>query len=169
MTITKKFAEESQVVLGVVPVDLATAANDGDWVSLKGYSRCTIIFIKGIGTAGEDPILSLQQATDVAGTGAKDLLFTVIHKKQATDITTIGTFTKTTQTAAASHTDAASAELQAVWMVEVDADSLDASNDFDVLRARVADVGAGAQIGAIVYVLHGTRHPQLTPESAIVD
>ena len=33
------FAEQAQIVAGFVPVNLATAANAGDWVSMKGFSR----------------------------------------------------------------------------------------------------------------------------------
>ena len=77
-----KFPEISQLVNGFVPVDMSAGANNGDWVSLKSYGKVGILFTKAAGTAGDDPTLTLKQATLVDGTGSKDLLFTDIWKKQ---------------------------------------------------------------------------------------
>ena len=165
-----KFAETHQVVSGVVPVDLSTAANDGDWVSLKGYGKLIVIMFKAVGTAGDDPTVAFQQATAVAGTGAKDLTkITEVWKKQGTVLTATGTYTKATQTAAASYVDLTSAELAAIYIFEIDAEELDADNDFDCVRARIADVGTNAQLGSILYILADPRYPEATVDSAIAD
>jgi hypothetical protein len=163
-----RLIEQMQIVAGVIPVDLQTAANDGDWVSLKNYNHLTVVFFKAIGTAGDDPTLTLEQATAVAGTGAKALTFTTIHVKQGTQ-TGIGTFTKVTQAAAATYTHTDAAENQAIWVVEFDAPDLDVENGFDCVRARVADVGGNAQLGCILYLLSEPRYSQAILPSAIVD
>lgn len=164
------FAEQVQVVSGFVPVNMATAANDGDWVSMKGYERCSIVFFKAAGTAGDDPTITLEQATAVAGTGAKNLVaIDKVYVKQDTALTTVGTFTVTTQTAAATYTDATSAEDQAIWVIDVQAEDLDRDNDFDCIRARVADVGTNAQIGCVLYLMWPARYGQQALPSAIVD
>lgn len=167
---TIKLSENSQIVSAFVPVNMATAANDGDWVSLRGFNKLLILLFKGIGTAGEDPVFTLRQATDVAGAGAKALDFTVIRSKVgATALNAIGVFTETTQTAANTFTDIASAENEAMILVEVLAEDLDVSGDFDCVQLQIPDVGTGAQIGCGLYILTEPRYPQDLPESSIVD
>jgi hypothetical protein len=163
-----RLVEVSQIVSGIIPVDLSGGANAGDWVSMKGYGHIAVVLFKAAGTAGDDPTLTIEQATAVAGTGNKALNFTDIYAKQGT-LTSVGTFTKTTQSAANTYTDATSAEIQAIWVVEFDAEDLDVSGGFDCVQAAVGDVGTNAQIGCLLYVLTDPRYPQATPESAIVD
>lgn len=163
----KSLVEQGQLVAGFVPVDMSAAANTGDWVSLKHYSHVAIVLFKAAGTAGQDPTLTIQQATAVAGTNAKALNFTTIHVKQGADLAAIGTFTKVTQAAANTYTSDTSAEEQAIWVVEFDAPDLDVANGFDCIQAAVADVGAASQVGALFYLL---TKPRFTPPpSAIVD
>lgn len=161
-----QFIENNQIVAGIIPIDLATAANNGDWVSLKHYSHVTCVLYKAAGTAGEDPVFKMQQATAVAGTSAKDLLFDTVYIKAGT-LTSVGTFTKVTQTAATSYTDATHAEVQAIYVVEFDAEDLDVANSFDCVQMSVADVGVAAQIGCGFYILSNPRYTP--PQSAIVD
>jgi hypothetical protein len=163
----KLFAEEAQLAAGFVPVNLATAANDGDWVSLKNYRHLAVIVFKGAGTAGEDPTITMEQATAVAGTSAKALLFTTLYVKQGADLFAIGTFTKVIQAAAATYTNGTLAEEQAILVIEFNAEDLDVEGGFDCVRARIADVGTSSQIGGILYLLSGPRYAP--PLSAIVD
>ena len=165
-----RFLEQVQVVSAIAPLDLQTA-RDGDWVSLKNYKCCAIIFHKGAGTAGDDPVFRLQQATDIAGAGAKDLSFGDFWKKQGT-LTSVGVWTKVVHAAAASATgDATSAEDQALYAIEINADELDVDGGFDCLRFRVDDTGVNAQLGSAEYHLFEPRYPD-SPEnmlSAIVN
>jgi hypothetical protein len=161
-----------QIVPAFRPVDLQTADNNGDWVSLKGYAGCLVLFHSAIGTAGDDPTLKLQQATVVAGSDAKDLAFTQVYTKQAaTNLLSTGQWTAVTQAAATSYTNATAAEQEALWAIDVPASMLDVENGFCCLQASVADVGGNAQLGACYYLLYGARFPD-APEnmkSAIVD
>lgn len=162
-----KFIENNQLVAGIIPVDLAGGANAGDWVSLKQYGHVTCVLYKAAGVAGDDPIFKIQQATAVAGTSAKDLLFDTVYTKTGT-LTSVGQFTKVTQTAATSYTDATDAEKQAVYVVEFDAEDLDVENGFDCIQMSVADVGSGgAQLGCGFYILSNPRYTP--PPSAIAD
>src|SRR5258708_27909162 len=101
-----KLVEKSQIVAGFVPLDLQTQ-RDGDWVHLRDFNHLTVIFYKGIGAGGENPIVTLQQATDNTGAGAKALNFTEIWRKQAADVQTVCQFTKSTQAARNTLTHAA--------------------------------------------------------------
>lgn len=164
------FVEQANIVPAFVPVNLSAAANNGDYVSMKNYGRCVIVFFAGAGTAGDDPTLTVQQATAVAGTSAKALNFTRIDTKQGADLAAVGVFTTVTQAAGNTYTDATSAEVQKLWVIEIKAEDLDTANGFDCINASVADAdpdGTNAQLGCILYILHGSRY--MPPGSAIVD
>lgn len=164
--------ERLQIVEGFPAVDLQTAANNGDYVSLKNYDRVAVVFVSGIGTAGDDPTLTIQQAQDVSGTGAKALNFATIYRKQAaTNLTGTGQWTKTTQTAANTYTNGTSAEESLIWVVEFKASDLDVANAFDCIRATVADIGNNAQPGYLFYLLADPRYPDAPANmlSAIVN
>src|SRR3990167_868645 len=147
MTTLTDIVHNMDIVSGILPLDLQTA-RAGDYVSLKNYSACAIVFFKGAGTAGDDPILDLDQAKDVAGTSVKAAsIIDLIYKKQGT-LTAVGTFTKVTQTAADTFAaDATSAEEEAIYVIIVDPAKLDVDNGFDCIRANIADVGGNAQLG----------------------
>lgn len=148
------------IIPAIVPVDLSTAANDGDWISMKNAQSATVVVFKGVGTAAQDPAITVEQATDVAGTSAKVLnAIDKVHSKQGVLLTAVGTWTTTTQTADEAFTvDGSSAENQALYVAEFDADELDVDNGFDCIRVRIADVGANAQIGCALVILHGLRY-----------
>lgn len=164
-----RLVETIGIVPAIVPVDLSAAAADGDYVSLKNYGHVAIVVFKAAGTAGDDPDFSVQQAQAVAGTGAKDLLFTTIYQKQGV-LTAVGTFVKITQAAGAAYSaDLTSAEEQGVYVIEFDAQDLDVDNGFDCIRVRVADVGLNAQLGCAFYLLSEPRYGGDPVPSAIVD
>lgn len=168
MPLNNLLVEEAQIVSAIIPVDLGAAANNGDWVSMKNYDRLSIIVFKAAGTAGDDPILTVRQAQDVSGTGAKDLTFTRIDAKVGAQ-TGIGTFTKVTQAAANTYTDAASAEAQAIFVIEFQSADLDVNNSFDCVQVQIPDIGSNAQIGCALYVLRGARYGLTPLPSAIAD
>jgi hypothetical protein len=168
---TNQFADHFNLSEAFLPVNVATAANDGDWVSLKNYSECTILYYQGVGSAAEPATITLEQATAVAGTSAKALaaITTVYQKQAATNLQSTGTWTKVTQAAAATYAlgVGANGDKAAIVLITIHAEDLDGDNGFDCLRARVADVGTGPSIGACLYILAGPRYTSLA--SAIVD
>lgn len=173
MVLSVEFLETAEIVSAIVPVDLATAANNGDWVNLRDYEGCIVIVHKGAGTAGQDPVITLNQATDASGTGSKALNFTKIRHKVGT-LTGVAQFTTDTQTAANTFNgqaggtpDRALAENQAIVTIDVKASSLDVTNGFTWLQLAIPDVGAAAQIGGGLYILYGARYKQQTQLSAI--
>lgn len=166
----KPLTEMFDIVSGFVPVDMQTTANNGDWVSMANYDHCAVVLFKGVGNANDDPTLTLQQATDNAGAGAKDITkITDIYVKQNTVLTAAaeGIWTLVTQTAATNYTDATSAEDQAIWVINLDASNLDVNNGFNHIQGNVADVGGNPQLGCVFYIMWGNRYPQAIPVSAI--
>lgn len=149
--------ERFQIVEGFPAVDLATAANNGDYVSLKHAKGVAVVFTSGVGTAGQDPTLTIQQATDVAGTGAKALNIPTARafkKQAATSLAAVAAWSSASADVSTNTlTNATSAEESALWVVEFAPDDLDVDNGFDCIRATVADVGAAAQPGYLFYLI----------------
>lgn len=165
-----RLVENAQIAAAILPVNLATAVNNGDWVSLKNYGHVAIVVIKDGGTAAEDPSFTVRQATDVAGTGAKALNFTRVDKKQAADVQTVAQFTKVTQAASNTYAgDGTSAEDEMIVVIEFDADELDTENGFDCVQLQIPDVGAAAQLAAAIYILTEPRYGQEPALGAIAD
>lgn len=155
---SKNLLEEIMIVPGFRPVDLSAGANAGDYVSLDEYESIVVVFHSAIGTAGDDPTLTIQQAQDNAGTGVKALNFTELWVKQAaTNLLAVAQWTKVTQAAANTYTSAVSAEQEALWAVPFHVSDLDRENGFTHIIASVADVGTNAQLGALYYIL---GHPR---------
>ena len=163
---------------GFLPVAMNTASNAGDVVSLKNYEGCLIIFYKAVGTASDDPTITLEQATSIAPSGAKALNITRVDKKQAaTNLLSTGTYTKSTSDSAATNdtfstntwTNSTLAEQAAIVLIDVKATDLDTDNGYDCIRATVGDVGTNAQLGCMLYMLYGPRYGKETLVSALAD
>lgn len=170
--------EELQICQGFLPVAMNTAANTGDVVSLKGYAGCLVLLYKAVGTASDDPTITLEQGTDVAFATNKALNITRVDKKQAaTNLLAVGTYTKSTAASPATNdtfstntwTNSALAEQAAIVLIDVKAEDLDVDGGYDCIRASVGDVGTNAQLGAMLYILYGPRYGKETLASAIAD
>jgi hypothetical protein len=157
------FLEENQIVGGFPPVDMQTTANNGDYVNLSNYQKVTVLFWSVIGTAGDDPTVTFQQASDVAGTGVKALnpdSAKAFKKQAATNLLSTGAWADASADISTNTwTNADSAEQETLVAIDIDADELDVDNDFNCIRATVADVGSNAQLGALVYILSKPRFP----------
>lgn len=147
------------VSVGFQPVDMQTAANTGKRVSLRRSQAVTIVMFKAIGTAGDDPVLTLKEHNANTG-GTSQNLAAIDHYylKTATTPGLVGTETwsKVTQTLAATITDpggaGTSAESAQIVVIEVDGTKL--SDGFNHISLDVADVGGNAQLGCVLYFPH---------------
>jgi hypothetical protein len=63
------------IVQGSGPEDWTTATNNGTYISLKDYPYCDVHIFNG-DVAGGTPAVTVTQAQDTSGTGAKALTFT---------------------------------------------------------------------------------------------
>lgn len=145
------------IAIGAAPVDLSSAAVTGKRVSLKGASAITFLVIKGAGTAGDDPTITLQQHTAASG-GTSSNLVAIDHYYLKDAATLAGTEQWVTKTQALAATIAdpggagTSAEHQQILAIPVTATAL--SDGYTHVSLNVADVGTNAQLGAVLYVLH---------------
>jgi len=170
------FTETHDLVQAFIPVDMTTAANTGDFVSLKNWKHCTFVLFKAVGTAGQDPVITLAQATVVAGTDTKvaAIISSFRHKLGlAGALDALGVWTTVTQTAATTVdctvAMATSAENSGFIVIDIDADDLDVTNGFDCVQFSVADVGANTCLGGGMYILSEPRYAQATTSTAIAD
>lgn len=155
------------VVPAFVPVDLNTADGaTGLRVHLKNCQGVTFVFVKGAGTAGDDPDLDVQQHTAATGGTSSDLdVVAHFFRKEETTLDADETWTRSTQNVA-SEVDLGdtSAEVQGLYVVEVDASQL--SDGYEWVSVNVTGTLAAAQLGAGLYILHGLAHqrsPELLP------
>lgn len=160
--------DKIDIVSAFVPINIGSART-GDVVSLKNWGRCAIVFFAAAGTAGDDPTLTVLQCSSVAPSNAKALTFTRIDTKQGAALTSIGTWTQVAQAAANTYTDATSAEVQKIWVVDIKAEDLDVDNGFDCVQITMGDAGTANQIAAAMYILHEPRYAKSGGVSAIVD
>lgn len=150
------------------PVDLNTADGaTGARIHLQNYRACTFIFYKGAGTAGQDPDLDVQEHTAATGGTSRDLdVVTEFYYKSETTLDGDEAWSRTTQTAA-SEVDLgdASAEVEGIYVVHVEADSLSADCQWISINAAVT--AANAQLGCCLAILTGLRYmrePTLLPQ-----
>ena len=127
-----------QCAMGFAPVNMATGANNSDWVLLTKYRRLVILFFKSAAASGtSDPTITVLQAQDNTGTGSKALNIPAGSSwtKTNADLTTVGTFSAgapSTNTL----TVAGSATEEAIWMIEIDAANLDVNNGYCTVCRR---------------------------------
>lgn len=159
--------EKVDIVSGIVPINIGSART-GDTISMKNWGRCAIVFFKAAGSASEDPTITVEQAINITPSSAKALTFTRIDTKQGT-LTSVGTWTTTTQSAAGTYTNTTASENEAIWVVDIKAEDLDVDNGFDCLRVTIADAGSANQIAAVLYILHEPRYAVAGGVSAIAN
>ena len=161
------FSEQVHLVPGFLPVDMNGAGGAADWVSLENYEKVTIIFFKAVGTAADDPTVTLQQGKTAAGGTPIDLevIDRVYTKQAASNLLSTGTNTLVTQTAANTYTNTDAGEQAAIWQFDVYAEDL--ADDYLFIQASVADVGSQAQLGCLLYALWPARYGEQALVTAI--
>ena len=160
-----EFLEIADIVPAFVPVDLQSAANNGQWISMKHVTRLVCVLFKGAGTAGDNPVVTLQQATSNAGAGAKALTFTRIRTKIGA-IASTPQWTIATQAASNTYTPTSAAS-QAMIAVDIQSTDLDLMNGFNFVQLSIPDTGSNPQLGAAFYIAYGLRFPQSSTSSLL--
>src|SRR5947207_2322392 len=92
-----RLVEFAKVIPAAVPINTTGAAVSGDWVNMANYRRCAILIQKGA-WAGGTPAVTVNQATDNAGTGSKAVVFDTQYQGTAltADTLTINAVTSNT-------------------------------------------------------------------------
>lgn len=158
--------EDYDLSIGVAPSDLSSAASTGKRIYMSEVESVDVVLIKGAGTAGDDPAVTLVASTAATGgTSANLAVISSYHLKDATALAGTETWAKKTQSAAAVVSDpggaGTSAEHQQIAVIHVRGADMPAGKPY--LSLNIADVGANAQLGAVLYITHPTIREE--PES----
>ena len=137
-------------MLALAPVVPSSAAPP--LVSLKGYSRCSVLINAKNATTVTGAAIGLQQAKTVGGT-PKLLPFTEMY--QIADVSAGRTFTKTA-VASNSFTTQAVDSKTAMYLIDVPIELMDIANEYDCVGVTVGNATA-ATISAY-YLLYAPRH-----------
>jgi hypothetical protein len=152
--------------LALAPVDLATAGATGKRISLQDCSGVDIVMIYGAGTAGDNPVPSLQQHTAASGGTTSNLsTMTTIFRKSETLLDNDEPWAETTQAAAAIMTAVTGEDVkQKIYVVHVSAASL--ADGYTHISVNQADLSNNAQLAAMIYLkvdLQVQRRPTRLP------
>jgi hypothetical protein len=148
-----RLIDQAKIVVGAPPAALATTAGDGDFVSLKGYDRLTIILSVLNGTTVTGGAITLLQATDVSGTGAKALAFDKVY---ANVDTAAGEALTETAVSSNTFTTGTTNSKSLLYVMEIKSSDLDVAGGFDCVRVDSASMANA--VGCAIYVLTGMRY-----------
>lgn len=139
------------------PVDFNTSdAATGHRIHMRNYETVACVLFKGAGTAGADPVITVQEHDAATGGNSADLA--VVDEyffKEETALDGDEVWQRGTQVAAATVTDATWAEQEAIVVVEIDADMLSAG--FEWVSFNIAATVANAQLVSGFYIMHGLK------------
>lgn len=141
-----------------VPVDFNTAdAATGHRVHMRNYQNIAFVIYKGAGTAGADPVITVQEHTAASsGTSADLAVITEFYKKTETTLDGDETWTRVTQTAAATaNLGLTTAEEETIGVFQFTADQLSAG--YEWISCNIAATVANAQLVSGLYILTGLK------------
>lgn len=155
-----RLIENAKLIWAAAPKNYTGAAMADKYVSLKNYAHLTIVISTGAWAAGTAAV-TLTQATAIAGTGAKALAIPNHWHDETLD----GTLVKVATVSNTFNLTTANK----MYVIEVEANSLDLANDFDNVTLAVASPGANADFYQVDYILSEPRYAADTPPSAVLD
>lgn len=158
--------EQVTTIVAAAGLLLTSTLGDTLYVSLKNFRKLQIVISIADGTTVTGTAVTLKQATAVAGTSEKALAFT--RMLSSVDYPTAA-LAETAVTSSTFTTQAVNSK-DSVYVIDVDADSLDVANGFDCIRVDATGHAATASRGCVVlYNLYGQRYSGTTRAVAIAD
>lgn len=163
MTSTSLLTEWAKPVVGLDPI--APSGSTPDYVSMKGYSRLSIIILAKNTTTVTGSAIALKQATNVAAAGEKAL---AINSPAFRNLDTgasdaLAAFAVTGNTFNTDNTNSKNS----MYVLDVQEGDLDVANNFDCVR-----LDTGNSVNAtvtVLYLLWPAKYIRSVPPSAIVD
>lgn len=147
------------------PVDFNTSdAATGHRVHLRKATAIAFVLFKGAGTAGADPVVTVQEHTAATSGTSTDLaVITEFYKKEEATLDGDEVWVRTAQAAAATaNMGITSAEQEGIYVLEFEASSLSAG--YEWISCNIAATVANAQLVSGLYIVHGLlnqREPTL--------
>lgn len=134
---------ENCSIISAPPIDINGAGISSNYINMAKGKDLSVIISAGV--MGAAAAVTLLQATDSAGTSAKAL--TYLGSYSTTSNATVASQVDVPVYAAGALTIAADGD-DKVYIIEVDADSLDINNDFTYVSVAVADPAVASVVGA---------------------
>ena len=160
-TLNGRLDEQVKPIVAAAGLLLTSTLGDTTYVSMKGYRKLQIIIVIADGTTVTGSTVTLKQATAIAGTSEKALGFTRMLAN--TDYGASKTMVETAVTSDTFTTQTENSK-DSVYIIDVDADSLDTANGFDCVRVDCTGHAATASRGCVVlYNLYGARYSGANP------
>lgn len=169
----KQIVQNAKFVHGIALADYNNAAGAGDWVSMKNYGHLTVCIITGTLAAGcDDMLVTLNQAQNVAGLNAKNLLFSEFWS--GAHILTSDTMVRADSTAVAgppvdNNFTIDNAGDDNIYLIEVPAENLDVQGGFDCVQVAISSPGVNSALYTAFYLLASPRYVQEAMPSAIIN
>jgi hypothetical protein len=155
------FVENKFPVMAFPPA--ASPASTEDYVSMKTAARAIVIIAIDNATSVTGTTVTLKQASAVAGTGEKALAFTTVYVNA--DTAASDTLVKTAVTSSTFDT-ATTDNKNLLYVIHVEASSLDQVNGFDCLRVDVT--GNANSVVSGLYIMEGLRYPGGLPSASFI-
>jgi hypothetical protein len=155
-------SELAKIVVGLAPI--APSSSTPDYVSMKGYSKCTILISALNALTVTGSAITVKQATDVAATAEKAL--PIATARRNIDVAAGDALAEFTITSNTFTTDATNSK-HLLYEITVNESDLDINGGFDCIRA-----GTGNSVNSVLsvlYILWPAKYGKATPPSAIVD
>lgn len=149
------------------PVDFNTSdAATGHRVHMRHWESIAFVLYKGAGTAGADPVVTVQEHNAATGGTSQNLaVITEFYSKTETTLDGDETWARTTQAAAATaNMGLTTAEEEGIHVLQFEAPQLSAG--FEWISCNIAATVANAQLVAGFYIVSGLkvmREPTLMP------
>lgn len=140
------------------PVDFNTSdAATGHRVHMRNYDAIAFVLFKGAGTAGADPVVTVQEHNaNTGGTSQNLAVITEFYSKTETTLDGDEVWARTAQAAAATaNMGATSAEEEGMHVVQFTAQQLSAG--FEWISCNIAATVANAQLVSGFYILTGLK------------
>lgn len=163
VSLNARLDEQVTPIVAAAGLLLTSTLGDTTYVSLKGYRKLSIIISIADGTTVTGSTITLKQSTNVTNSlsDEKPLAFTRMlansdygaSKTMVETAVTANTFTSQTVNSKDS-----------LYIIDVDADSLDVAGGFDCVRVDGTGHAATASRGVVVlYLLYGARYNGINP------
>jgi hypothetical protein len=140
------------------PVDFNTSdAATGHRVHLRNYESIAFVLYKGAGTAGADPVVTVQEHNAAtAGTSQSLAVITEFYSKTETTLDGDEVWVRTAQAVAATaNMGLTTAEEEGIHVIEFEAGQLSAG--FEWISCNIAATVANAQLVSGLYILTGLK------------
>jgi len=160
VNLAARLDEQVETIVAAAGLLLTSTLGDTTYVSLKNYAKIRILISIADGTTVTGSTITLKQATAVAGTGEKALAFTRMLAN--VDYAASKVMTETAVTAN-TFTSQTTNSKDSLYIIDVDASSLDVAGGFDCIRVDGTGHAATASRGcAVIYELYGARYSGAT-------